>query len=143
MRILQKDLPLALVLMIPLWALGGIAWGTAMAFLMDGVLVEYLIAGLLWGAGCWLLMTPLLIYLTRATTVILEMDADDAEERLEEVIPKVGFAVETRSDDRIICRPSSSWSWEYPKVEIVFEDGKVILRGTAVAVNAFKKKLLS
>src|SRR5438874_12805536 len=92
--------------MIPLWGVGGLAWGVAMLFLMGGDPFGWLIGGILWGASVWFVFSlfMLVAYRERSTSIPLQDEATLAE-RLAGAMKRLGYSVEQESPTHFVCKP--------------------------------------
>jgi hypothetical protein len=140
-----KDFLLFVVVMIPVWGLGGLAWGLVMALLVGGWLPGWLLAGLLWGAAVWVIFSILILITCRelSTTIPLP-EAATFPERLAEAARSLRYLVEQQSPTHFVCKPRYGlvrlFSFQFTRLHVRLRDGSVDLVGPAAAVKKVRKK---
>jgi hypothetical protein len=139
-----KDFLLAIVMYIPLCAIAGLGWGLAMALSMGGGLIEWLFAGLLWGASFWFFFSIYLaiVYREISTNVPLP-EGTTLPELLGKAVKRLRYTVEQPSSTTFICKPKHIIArfFEFNRLHVHLLDGSLALVGPAAVVNKVRKQL--
>ena len=142
---LASDTWLFLLLMVPIYFLGGLFWGGFMLAIEGGESLKWLLAGILWAAAMWVFTTPILIWCAREVTILLlPEDADEVYDRLVTILGSKRFLIELHADNVVVARPNrglARWlHFQCSEVHAtIFEDAIEIV-GPATLVGRIRKK---
>jgi hypothetical protein len=141
---LPKDSLLVIALYIPVWGLGGLGWGLFMTLFTDGQLIKWLIAGMVWAAPCWFLMSIYLVIAFREVAArIPVLDTTTLAHHLSAVARALRCTVELDSPTSIVATPKNWLAriFEFNKLHIRLNEDNLELTGPAIVVNKLRKRL--
>jgi hypothetical protein len=142
----SRDSLITVAMMVPLWSLGGVFWGTAMSLVMNkGSLVGWLIAGAFWAIACWFATAILMLIGFRELVVrIPELGAERFGDRLSAITKKLRYAVEQTSAYEYLCKPARGLLRhiaDYGTMRVLLHREGIDLIGPALVVNRVRKEL--
>jgi hypothetical protein len=141
---LPKDQWLAILAMIPLWGVAGMAWGGLMYLMQGDGRLPWFILGPVWGVSCWgLFLIPLVILCREVATTIPSGDTTALASRLYDAANSLRYSVDENSESEVICRPKR-WlarRFECNAVHVRIQAGSLELIGPALIVKKLAKAL--
>lgn len=143
-----RDFPLFVVLSIPLWGMGGIAWGLLMAFIIGtpGSWILFLFLGLLWGASVWFFFSIVMAITHREKTITIPLQETNLlSDRLDEAVKRARYTIEQQSQTSFVCKPKHFIArlFDFQRLHVSIWDNGVELIGPALIVNKVRKQLLA
>jgi hypothetical protein len=132
--------------MVPLWSIGGVFWGTAMALVMQqGSLIGWLVAGAFWGVFCWFVTAILMLIGFRELVVRMPaIDPETVGDRLAVTTKKFRYAVEQASPYQYVCKPTRGLLRhvaDFGLMRVFLHQEGIDLIGPAMLVNRVRKEL--
>jgi hypothetical protein len=134
----------AIAISVPCWGIGGVAWGWAMSIVTNGALIKWMVAGVFWGATCWLFTAPVLLVVLRGLVVRFPpLDPAAVGERLAGVAQRLKYTVDRPSPFDFVCKPARGLArqLEFNTVRVQLHQEGVDVSGPAVVVNRVRKAL--
>src|SRR6185312_16231922 len=142
---LARDTWLFLLVMAPIFFLGGLFWGGFMLAIEGGEPLKWLLAGILWAAAMWVFTTPILIWCAREVTILLPPeDAMEVYDRIVAILGSKRFLIELHADDVVVARPNrglARWMrfqcWE---MHVFIDEDAIEVVGPATLLGRIRKK---
>ncbi|HEY7330527.1 MAG TPA: hypothetical protein VH592_23000 [Gemmataceae bacterium] len=141
-----KDSLLFFGLTLPLWTIGGLAWGFWMALFSSSPLIFWIFLGLLWGASVWFFYSISLAIISREISINIPLsETTMLPEGLDKAVKRLRYTLEQQSSTSFVCKPKHFFSrlFEFQQLHVSMSDGSADLIGPARIVNKVRKELLA